>query len=91
LSSPRIPNGAVGCKEFRVYPTECRQRYSTYKGDLYACLTWWINGSQQPTVEKCLGSIPIMVKVSTGIHFKVIVRMNLSSNFVYFKISVKTM
>ncbi|XP_035705824.1 DNA-directed RNA polymerase I subunit RPA2 isoform X2 [Folsomia candida] len=62
LTSPKVPNGAIGCKDYKVYPTECRQRYSSYKGDFYAYLTWWINGSQQPTVEKCLGPIPVMVK-----------------------------
>jgi len=47
-----------------VFPTECRQRYTTYKGDFFVTLGWWLNGLQQPSVEKCLGAIPIMVKVN---------------------------
>ena len=53
--------GASG--DTRVFPTECRQRYSTYKGNFFITLSWWLNGERQPSIERCLGAIPIMVKV----------------------------
>jgi len=63
LCSPAVPSGTVGARDFKVYPTECRQRYTTYKGDFFISMGWWLNGVQQPTVEKCVGAIPIMLKV----------------------------
>lgn len=59
-----VPTGTIGVKNYKIYPTECRQRGSTYKGKIIVKLGWSINGKQQETLEKDLGEIPIMVKVN---------------------------
>jgi len=64
LCAPTVPTGTVGARDFKVYPTECRQRYTTYKGNFSVTLSWWLNGVRQPSIEKSLGPLPIMVRVS---------------------------
>ncbi|CAL8147571.1 unnamed protein product [Orchesella dallaii] len=62
LCSPSVVQGTIGAKEQRIFPTECRQRYTTYKGDFIIVMSWWMNGVQQSSIEKNLGSIPIMLR-----------------------------
>ncbi|XP_057326194.1 DNA-directed RNA polymerase I subunit RPA2 [Microplitis mediator] len=62
IHQPRVPQGSIGVKNQKIYPTECRQRGSTYKGKLITKVAWSVNGSQQETLEKDLGEVPIMVK-----------------------------
>lgn len=64
IYQPTVPTGTIGVKSYKIYPTECRQRGSTYKGKIIVKLGWSINGKQQETLEKDLGEIPIMVKVN---------------------------
>uniref|UniRef100_A0A1B6CSM5 DNA-directed RNA polymerase subunit beta n=1 Tax=Clastoptera arizonana TaxID=38151 RepID=A0A1B6CSM5_9HEMI len=57
-----VPAGSVGIKSYTIWPTECRQRGSTYGGNLITGLSWSVDGVEQPTLEKDLGRIPIMIK-----------------------------
>jgi DNA-directed RNA polymerase I subunit RPA2 len=63
LCSPIVPPGLFGVKSPYVFPTECRQRGITYKGQLITQLSFKINDVQLGILEKDLGQIPIMVKV----------------------------
>lgn len=63
ICQPSVPSGTIGVKNYKIYPIECRQRGSTYKGKLIVKLGWSINGTEQETLEKDLGEIPIMLKV----------------------------
>ena len=63
IREPRVPDGMLGVKNRKIYPTECRQRGSTYKGLLTVKLAWSVNGKEQPIEIHDIGEIPIMVKV----------------------------
>lgn len=63
IYQPTVPTGAIGVKNYKIYPTECRQRGGTYKGKITVKLGWSINDVQQEILEKDLGEVPIMVKV----------------------------
>ncbi|KAL0861096.1 hypothetical protein ABMA27_009599 [Loxostege sticticalis] len=58
---PSVPLEAVGVKSQIIYPTECRQRAATYKGDFKVRITVTVNGKNM-TVDRSLGSLPIMLK-----------------------------
>ncbi|XP_018361298.1 PREDICTED: DNA-directed RNA polymerase I subunit RPA2 isoform X2 [Trachymyrmex cornetzi] len=62
IYKPTIPSSTIGVKTCKIYPTECRQRGSTYKGKIIARLGWSVNGKEQELLEKDLGEVPIMVK-----------------------------
>lgn len=63
LRDPRVPDGTIGVKSRKIYPTECRQRGSTYRGLASVKVGWSVNGKKQSSVDKDLGEVPIMVKV----------------------------
>lgn len=67
LNSPEVPLITIGVKDRAVFPSECRQGGSTYKGHLIATITWYLNGVEQTPFIKDFGPIPIMVKVSKTI------------------------
>lgn len=62
IQTPAVPHTVIGVKDRRVYPTECRQRASTYNGMLIVRLQWSVNGLEMPSHESELGEIPIMLK-----------------------------
>ncbi|KAK0089132.1 hypothetical protein PV325_008989 [Microctonus aethiopoides] len=62
IYQPAVPAGTIGVKNQKIYPTECRQRGATYKGNFIIKLGWSIDGHQQEQIEKDLGDIPIMIK-----------------------------
>lgn len=62
FAKPSVPMEAVGVKNQTVLPTECRQRAATYKGDFKIRMTLTID-EKSVTVDRSLGSLPIMVKV----------------------------
>ncbi|XP_015514488.1 DNA-directed RNA polymerase I subunit RPA2 [Neodiprion lecontei] len=62
ISPPSLPTGTIGVKTHQIYPSECRQRGSSYKGKLTARIGWSVNGVPQETILKDLGTIPIMIK-----------------------------
>ncbi|XP_047539760.1 DNA-directed RNA polymerase I subunit RPA2 [Vanessa atalanta] len=61
FAKPSVPMEAVGVKNQRVLPTECRQRAATYKGDFKIRLSFNIDGKTM-SIDKSLGSLPIMLK-----------------------------
>lgn len=63
IYKPTVPSGTIGVKNFKIYPTECRQRGTTYKGKITVRIGWSINGTEQEPLEKDLGEVPIMIKV----------------------------
>lgn len=69
ILKPTVPSGTIGVKTHKIYPTECRQRGSTYKGKIVVRLGWSVNGKEQEALEKDLGEVPIMVKVKSRCGF----------------------
>ncbi|KAI5641008.1 RNA polymerase rpb2, domain 6 domain-containing protein [Phthorimaea operculella] len=61
FAKPSVPMEAVGVKNQKVLPTECRQRAATYKGDFKIRLTFAVDGRTM-TIDRSLGNLPIMVK-----------------------------
>uniref|UniRef100_A0A5F9CMV3 DNA-directed RNA polymerase n=1 Tax=Oryctolagus cuniculus TaxID=9986 RepID=A0A5F9CMV3_RABIT len=61
ISPPTVPKGTI-CREFNVYPAECRGRRSTYRGKLTADISWAVNGTSKGVIKQFLGHVPIMVK-----------------------------
>ncbi|GBP19313.1 DNA-directed RNA polymerase I subunit RPA2 [Eumeta japonica] len=61
FSKPNVPVQAVGVKNQKIFPTECRQRAATYKGDFKIRITFNVNG-KCISLDRSLGQIPIMVK-----------------------------
>lgn len=60
---PGVPLGTIGVKNTNIYPSECRQRAATYKAKMVINVCWSINGRKQPSFEKDMGEIPIMIRV----------------------------
>lgn len=59
------PRRDFACKsEFKLYPRDCREMGTTYKGDLTATLCYSLNGGEVQRVAKKLGGIPIMTRSS---------------------------
>jgi DNA-directed RNA polymerase I subunit RPA2 len=63
LLPPTVPAGVIGVRTLQVWPTECRQRATSYSGRLLIKLDWEIDGIPKEPIERDLGTIPIMVKV----------------------------
>ncbi|KAJ2941561.1 hypothetical protein O0L34_g14613 [Tuta absoluta] len=61
FAKPSVPMEAVGVKNQKILPTECRQRAATYKGDFKIRLTFAVDGRTM-TIDRSLGNLPIMVK-----------------------------
>lgn len=62
IGNPMISKGTIGVVTPQVYPAECRNRGTTYKGKLDVSLSWSVNNLQQDVVNKTAGEVPIMVK-----------------------------
>ena len=58
-----MPDGSFALKTQKIFPCECRQRASTYSGNLFGKIIWSVNGVNQHPIEKDFGKIPIMIKV----------------------------
>lgn len=65
ISQPQVPATCISARNKKVYPTECRQRASTYTGACTIGVGWAINGVTRPTVDKAMGEIPVMIRVCT--------------------------
>lgn len=63
ISKPAVPLGTIGVVKQDIYPTECRQRHSTYKGKLCVVFGWSLNGKPMPSITKDVGEVPIMLQV----------------------------
>lgn len=64
FSYPEVPFNTIGVKDRTIYPAECRQGGSTYKGHLTGRIAWSLNGVEQTEFVKDFGQLPVMVKVS---------------------------
>ncbi|KAH0564449.1 DNA-directed RNA polymerase I subunit RPA2 [Cotesia glomerata] len=62
IQKPCVPLGTKGVKDPKIYPSECRQKGSTYKGELTAEIGWSVNEQKQEPLKIKMGEIPIMVK-----------------------------
>lgn len=62
IGSPMISKNTIGVVTPQVYPAECRNRGTTYRGKLDVTIVWSMNGVQQDTIKKTAGEVPIMVK-----------------------------
>ncbi|KAK7111027.1 DNA-directed RNA polymerase I subunit RPA2-like [Littorina saxatilis] len=62
ILSPRLPESNKVAITNKVYPAECRERCTTYKGDVMIRVAWKSDGKLEGFVEKNAGQIPIMVK-----------------------------
>lgn len=58
-----VPMEVVGVKNQKVFPTECRQRASTYRGEFKVRITLKID-ENEITTDRSLGLLPIMIKVN---------------------------
>lgn len=66
ITRPQVPVSWINSKGSRqIYPTESRQRASTYTGPCTVGVGWAVNGVVRPTVDKSMGEIPIMLRVCT--------------------------
>lgn len=62
IEKPAVPHSLISVRNKSVFPSECRQRAATYQGMAVARLDWSVNGIAQPTIDKELGEIPIMLQ-----------------------------
>lgn len=62
IGSPMISKNTIGVVTPQVYPAECRNRGTTYRGRLDVTVVWSVNGVHQDTIKKTVGEVPIMVK-----------------------------
>lgn len=76
IYKPTVPSNTIGVKTHKIYPSECRQRGTTYKGKIIVRLGWSINGKEQEALEKDLGEVPIMIKVKSRFDFLTIVEFS---------------
>lgn len=63
ISEPRVPGIQIDVRERKIFPTECRQRASTYSGKCTLTLGWYKNDAKQASIDFEMGDIPVMVKV----------------------------
>ncbi|XP_064648156.1 DNA-directed RNA polymerase I subunit RPA2-like [Lineus longissimus] len=62
IFAPEVPSGNYKVSDTKVYPAECRQRGTSYKGRIQVKLLWKMNGEPKETFDKMLGEVPVMVK-----------------------------
>ena len=58
FEAPAVPPGTYGVKDNRIWPTEARQRGSSYKGRCVVRAGYSIDDVPQPVLEKSLGNLP---------------------------------
>ncbi|XP_059618200.1 DNA-directed RNA polymerase I subunit RPA2 [Phlebotomus argentipes] len=62
VGNPMVPQSMTDVRTRRIYPMECRQRNSTYRGQVNLRLGWSLNGIPKPPIDKDVGEIPIMLQ-----------------------------
>ncbi|KAH3903018.1 DNA-directed RNA polymerase I subunit RPA2 [Saccharomycodes ludwigii] len=63
LSKPMSNDGVSNAIERKIFPTESRQRLSTYKGKLMLKLSWNVNDGEELFTEvRDCGGVPIMLQ-----------------------------
>lgn len=63
LQKSMLPPSNKFAKNREIYPAECRERHSTYRGKLAATLEYRINDGDPHEFVRELGNVPIMIKV----------------------------
>ena len=58
-----VPETNVYSKSVKIFPSECRQRATTYKAKLSVTVRWSVDGQPAGSVCRVAGQVPIMVKV----------------------------
>ncbi len=61
ISNPEVAPGCGTVREHRIFPTEARQRGTSYKGLCRIRFTYSIDGVKQASMGKVLGNLPIML------------------------------
>lgn len=51
-------------KERRVFPSEARERLTSYKARLSVKISWTVNGGERQDHTRECGMLPVMVRVS---------------------------
>lgn len=64
LLKPQVPPTNKWAKHRAVYPSECRERHSTYRGRLLATIQYCVNSGPQVEIVRDIGQLPIMLKSS---------------------------
>ncbi|XP_005098273.1 DNA-directed RNA polymerase I subunit RPA2 [Aplysia californica] len=59
---PRVHVGNKHAVNSRVYPAECRERRTSYLGEVQTIISYSLSNGKSGSVEKVAGQIPIMVK-----------------------------
>lgn len=77
IGTPSVPLTVVGTSSRHIYPLECRQRKFSYRGKCTIQLKWSVNGVPYPSIEKEMGDLPIMLKVSIDLICKVFAKLPL--------------
>ena len=61
MSRPQVPSRAKNISDRFVYPDECRNRLTTYRGRLIARVNWSVNGGEPESDLHDMGLVPVMV------------------------------
>lgn len=64
IAEPQVPATCITVRNKKIYPSECRQRASSYTGLCTVTVGWTVNGVPRAPIDKQMGEIPIMLKVS---------------------------
>lgn len=78
IASPQVPSSCITVRQKKIYPSECRQRASTYSGLCSVGVGWSVNGVPRPIVDKPMGEIPIMLRVSSTMQYAMTSNNNFS-------------
>lgn len=63
LETPRLPDSnKFSTRNREIYPAECRERHSSYRGTLRGKLQWKVNNNEWQQSTRNLGQIPIMLR-----------------------------
>ena len=61
LFKPQI-DSACYARDKNLYPTECRQRATSYMGKLNLEFVWYLDGNFMGSLEEHIGLVPVMLK-----------------------------
>ncbi|SCV68372.1 BQ2448_493 [Microbotryum intermedium] len=62
VARPMVPIKGAGSAQRRVYPSEARERLTTYASKMTAKVSWSLNGVPAGETTRELGNMPMMVK-----------------------------
>ncbi|CAH3030121.1 unnamed protein product [Porites evermanni] len=62
IGVPTLSENNLHATQYKVFPSECRERGTTYKAKLQVTLQWKLDNQLQGNVTKAIANIPIMVQ-----------------------------